>query len=317
MTDKIRSRYDASTTALDVIEGVNLAGKIAMVTGGGSGIGLEISRALAAAGARVIIADVDDAKAAEAVQSIGASHPDAVVETDHLDLGSLASVREMAARFLARDLPLDILIENAGVMAPPLSRTKDGHELQFGINFLGHFELARYLEPALIRAGRARAVVVSSIGHRRADVDFDDPDFHTKSYNRWEAYSQSKTACALLAVGLNDRLSKHGVTVNTMNPGGSMTGLMRYMTQEEMLELGWIDREGRVLARWRSPEQCAATSVWLVTAPEVEGKGGRYFENCNESGPWTEDDPNSGVKPHALSLKSARRLWTLGEQMAG
>ncbi|MBS7699941.1 MULTISPECIES: SDR family NAD(P)-dependent oxidoreductase [unclassified Chelatococcus] len=317
MTDRIISRFNSETTALEVVKGIDLKGRVAMVTGGASGIGLEISRALAAAGATVIIADVDDAKSLDAVRSIGASHPGSGVETVRLDLGSIASVRETADGLLARNLPLDILIENAGVMAPPLGRTKEGHELQFGINFLGHFELARCLEPALINSGKARVVCVSSIGHRRADVDFEDPDFKTTSYDRWKAYGQSKTACALLAVALNERLSPYGVTVNTMNPGGSMTGLQRHLTREEMQELGWIDEDGNVLSRWRSPQQCAATPVWLATAPEVEGRGGRYFEFCNESGPWSEDNPNVGVKPYALSIDSARRLWRLAEQLVG
>ena len=315
MSSRIRPAFDASSTAADVVRGLDLGDRTALVTGGGSGMGLEITRALAGAGARVIVGDVNEAASQDAVAAITARHPDARLEARHLDLGDLSSVRTFAAAVL-RDHPrLDIMINNAGVMAPPLSRTKDGHELQFGVNFLGHFLLTSLLEPALIASGRARLVSVSSIAHRRADVDLDDPDYLRQPYDRWQAYSRSKTACALLAVDFNARLRPHGGTANTLNPGGSMTGLMRYLSQEEQRELGFIDAEGRVNARWRQPEQCAATSVWLATAPELEGVGGRYFEECAESGPWSPEEPHRGVQPYALSADTAARLRVLAEKM--
>lgn len=317
MAQRIVSAFDATSTAADVVRGLDIAGKAALVTGGGSGIGLEITRALAGAGARVTIADIDEAGAAKAVAAIRAEHPGAAVDALPVDLGSLASVRECAARFAATTPRLDILINNAGVMAPPLKRTADGHELQFGINFLGHFLLARLLEPALAASGGARVVSVSSIGHRRSDVNFEDPDYLSRPYERWEAYGQSKTACALLAVDLNARLAPHGGSANAVNPGGSMTGLQRYLSDDELRALGWIDADGKVLARWRSPEQCAATSVWVATAPELAGIGGRYFENCAEAGPWRPESPMEGVHAYALSPANAARLARLAEGMVG
>lgn len=315
MPDRIVSAFDASSTAADVVRGMDLSDRAALVTGGGSGIGIEIVRALAGAGARVIVGDIDEKGAREAAAGILAEHPVARIDNRYLDLGDLASVRAFAAGVL-RDHPrLDIMINNAGVMTPPLMRTKQGHELQFGVNFLGHFLLTSLLEPALVASGRARLVSVSSIGHRRSDVDYDDPDFLAQPYDRGIAYSRSKTACALLAVDFNARLRPHGGTANTLNPGGSMTGLMRHLTQEEQRERGFIDAEGRVNPRWRRPDQCAATSVWLATAPELEGIGGRYFEECAESGPWVPEEPHRGVMPYALSAENAARLRALAERM--
>ena len=314
MGPRIRSAFDAASTAADVVRGLDLTGRTALVTGGGSGIGQEITRALAGAGARVIIGDVDDEKSTAAAEEIG-RHSGAAVTARHLDLASLNSVREFAAAQLDEAPRLDILINNAGVMAPPLARTREGHELQLGINYLGHFLLTRLLEPALIAAGGARVVSVSSIGHRRSDFNFDDPDYRTRPYDRWEAYGQSKTGCALLAVALTARLGRRGVTANAVNPGGSMTGLQRYLTDDELRAQGWIDSEGHINARWRTPAQCAATSVWVATAPELAGIGGRYFENCAEAEPWRPEQPMKGVRDYALSPANAARLWEHSERL--
>ena len=315
MPSRITSAFDAKSTAADVVRGMDLSDRTAVVTGGGSGMGIEIVRALAGAGARVIVGDIDTDGAERARQDILEEHPGARITIRRLDLGEFASVREFAASALADAPRLDILINNAGVMTPPLMRTKEGHELQFGVNFLGHFLLTTLLEPALIASGRARVVSVSSIGHRRSDIDLDDPDFLRQPYDRSLAYSRSKTACALLAVDFNERLKPYGGTANTMNPGGSMTGLMRHLTHEEQREKGFIDAEGNVNPRWRRPDQCAATSVWLATAPDLEGIGGRYFEECAESGPWTEIDPHRGYMPYALSTENAARLRAVAETM--
>lgn len=311
----IASRFDAATSATEVVEGLDLTGKIAVVTGGGSGIGLEISRALAGAGAGIVIGDVDDAKSAEGMADIRAGNPKAKVSAAHLDLGDLASVRSFAAGVVAATPQIDMLINNAGLMAPPLAYTKSGHELQFGINYLGHFLLATLLLPALRKAEGARVVSVSSIGHRRSDVNFEDIDYRARPYDRWEAYGQSKTACALLAVALTETQRAHAVVANAINPGGSMTGLQRYLSQEELRAQGWLDADGNVPSRWRSPAQCAATSVWVATAPELSGVGGRYFENCNEAGPWRPEEPMKGVKPYALSRDNALRLWDISQKM--
>jgi NAD(P)-dependent dehydrogenase (short-subunit alcohol dehydrogenase family) len=312
---RIRSAFDASSTAADVVAGMDLSDRTAVVTGGGSGMGIEIVRALAGAGARVIVGDIDGKGAREAAAATLSRYPGARLENRFLDLGDYASVRAFASAVLEEHPRIDILINNAGVMTPPLTRTKQGHELQFGVNFLGHFLLTTLLEPALVASGRARLVSVSSIAHRRSDVDYEDPDFLVQPYDRSVAYSRSKTACALLAVDFNARLQPYGGTANTMNPGGSMTGLMRHLTIEEQRERGFIDEEGRVNPRWRRPDECAATSVWLATAPELEGIGGRYFEECAESGPWTPDDPHRGVQPYALSPENAARLRAMALRM--
>jgi NAD(P)-dependent dehydrogenase (short-subunit alcohol dehydrogenase family) len=193
----------------------------------------------------------------------------------------------------------------------------DGHEKQFGINFLGHYLLTRLLEPALVRRPGARVVTVASIGHRRSDIHFDDVDYRARPYDRWEAYGQSKTACALLAVGADLWLKDRGVRSNTLNPGGSPTGLHQYLTEEERRKQGWLDQEGKMPARWRSPEQCAATSTWLASSPELAGVGGRYFEECQEALPWCEDEPMSGVRPYAISQENAKKLWEFAAVMVG
>ena len=313
--ERIRSRFGAETTAAEAVAGRDLSGRTAIVTGGGGGIGVEIVRALAGAGAAVIIADVDaDAAGATAI-SINAGIGRDTVSVAKVDLASLASAKSFADEFLETGRSLDILVNNAGVMAPPLRRTTEGHELQLGINHLGHFRMTTGLLPALRADGGARVVCVSSIGHRLSDIIYDDPDYLTRPYDRWEAYGQSKTACALFALALNTRTSGDGVFVNTMNPGGSMTGLQRHVSGEDQRRLGWIDEDGNINARWRSSAHCAATSVWIATAPETEGVGGRYFEDCNESAQWHPDRPMNGVHPHIADPENAGRLWYLTERL--
>jgi len=308
----ITSRFDAQTTALQVVEGIDLSGRRALVTGGAGGIGLEIVRALATAHAEVIVADVDVAAGEKNLGELSA----ATIDLHALDLASFASIRAFAARVRDDGRAIDILINNAGVMACPLRRTTEGHELQFGVNYLGHWLLANELLPALERAGRARIVSVSSIGHRRSDIDFDDIDWQRRPYDKWAAYGQSKTACALLAVAWRARFAARGITCNAMNPGGSMTGLQRHMDRDEMMAVGYIDADGKVNQRWRSPAQCAATSVWLAVDPALDGVSGRYFEACNESGPPTPERPMTGVLPYALDPVRAERLWGVSETMA-
>lgn len=314
-TATVSSTFDETTTAADVVRDVDLAGKLAVVTGAGSGIGLEIARALAHAGAEVIIGDIDATAAEAAVAGICADNPGRRISAGRLDLGDLASVRDFANSVLEARPKLDILVNNAGIMAPPLGYTRSGHELQFGINYLGHFLLATLMLPALAKAAAARVVSVSSIGHRRSDVNFDDIDYRQRAYDRWEAYGQSKTCCSLLAVALTQTQRERGITANAVNPGGSMTGLQRYLSQDELRAQGWIDEQGNVPSRWRSAAQCAATSVWAATARELDGLGGLYLENCRQAEPWKPEKPMQGVKPHALSRENALRLWDLSGLM--
>lgn len=311
----ITSRFDARTTALEVVHGIDLAGRTALVTGGAGGIGLEIVRALATAGARVIVADVDVAAGEANLRGLQESLPGSRIDLRAIDLASFTSIRAFAAATRTELRSLEVLINNAGVMACPLKRTVEGHEFQFGVNYLGHWLLANELRPALEAAGSARIVSVSSIGHRRADVDFDDVDWRLKPYDKWAAYGQSKTACSLLAVAWTARYASRGIVCNAMNPGGSMTGLQRHMDHDEMVKVGYIDADGKVNERWRSPAQCAATSAWLAADPALEGVSGRYFENCAEAGPPTPDRPMAGVLPYALDPERAERLWRLSEQL--
>jgi len=307
---RIASAFDATSTAADVVADVDLTGRRALVTGAAGGMGREIARAFAGAGAIVVLADVDAAPLAATGAEFG-------LEGRVLDLASLQDVRRFAAGW---DGPLDMLVANAGVMACPLARSAEGHELQFAVNYLGHWLLAALLRPHLAEAaarhGEARIVSVSSIAHRRSGIHFDDIDYAARPYDRWEAYGQSKTACALFAVAATERLAAQGITCNTLNPGGAFTGLMRHLSPEELRAQGWIDEHGQVPARWRSAAQCASTATWAATAPALRGIGGRYFEECCEAEPWDAARPMRGVQPHALDPAIAHRLWELSETLA-
>jgi NAD(P)-dependent dehydrogenase (short-subunit alcohol dehydrogenase family) len=295
-----------------VVAGHALHARDAIVTGGASGIGVETVRALAAAGARVVLAARNEGLAHDVAAALAAD-TGGKVEAWLLDLASLRSVRAFAERYLRASRPLHILINNAGVMATPQSYTEEGVELQFGTNHLGHFALATALLPALRAAANARVVALSSIGHRRSDIDFDDINFRTRPYDPWIAYGQSKTANALFAVGWSVRYRAEGVTCNAVHPGGIMTGLQKHMTREEQVALGWYDEQGNLNARFKTPEQGAATSVWAAVSPELEGRGGLYLEDCSIAQPWTRESPMSGYLPYARDPERAERLWTASE----
>ncbi len=319
MTNLITSRFGAQTDALAVVEGIDLSGRTAIVTGAGSGIGVETARALAAAGAEIVMAvrrpsDAAPIAAEIAVGTRGAARVEA------LDLSDLSSVRAFLARWGAT--PLHILINNAGVMACPLSRTADGLEMQIGTNHFGHFALAYGLAPALERGANeakrpSRVVALSSIGHRRSGVNFDDPHYRARDYDKWEAYGQSKTANALFAVGFHRHFADRGVTANAVHPGGIMTPLQRHLPREEMIAFGWIDETGKVNDRFKSPAQGASTSVWAATGPELEGVGGLYLEDCRQAAPFDKAFPFAGVMDHARDPEAAERLWTLSLETTG
>ncbi|MEV4255725.1 SDR family NAD(P)-dependent oxidoreductase [Spirillospora sp. NPDC049652] len=311
--------FDSESTASDVIAGHDLSGVNAVVTGGGSGLGAETARALASAGAHVTLAVPDMAQGREVAARITGETGNPQVETSFLDLASLASVHAFAERRLADGRPLHLLINNAGVMATPLTYTADGFESQFGINHLGHFALTTALRPVLRAAGAARVVVLSSRAHRHGDVDFDDPNYRRRPYDPWEAYGQSKSATALFALGLAERWADDGVTANALMPGAIMTGLQRHITPAKLISLGWADEQGDpvVPAGWKTVEQGAATAVWAAVAPELAGVSGRYLENCAVAEPWTEDDepPNGYYLPRVLDPVRADRLWELSEKL--
>jgi NAD(P)-dependent dehydrogenase (short-subunit alcohol dehydrogenase family) len=315
--ERITSRFDRYATVFDVTQGIDLSGKTALVTGGGAGFGYATARALAKAGAMVYVADIDIAKTQSAVNAYVAEQPSAQLQALQLDLGSNAQVRAFSEAFRAQVPKLHILVNNAGIMAAPQAYTVDGFERQFAVNYLGHYLLTRLLEPALMAADGARMVSVSSIGHRRSDIRYDDIHFRQQPYQTWDAYGQSKTACALLAVALDQRLRDAGVRSNTLNPGGSTTGLHQFLTDDERRRMGWLDENGKPPAKWREPEQCAATATWLATAPELADVGGRYFEECQQAVPWTAEDPAVGVKTYAVDPDNAQRLWRVSAQMTG
>jgi NAD(P)-dependent dehydrogenase (short-subunit alcohol dehydrogenase family) len=302
-------------TAARVVAGHDLRGRNIIVTGGTNGIGAETARAFASAGARVLIAGRDSERGTRLAAAMAAETA-APVEFDQLDLSSLASVRAFAARHI--DRPLHVLVNNAGIMATPLTYTADGFEAQFGVNHLGHFALTEGLLPALRAAGGARVVTLSSRGHRRSDVDFDDPHYRVRSYDPWRAYGQSKSANALFAVGLTRRHADDGIVANAVMPGAIHTGLTAHLNESDLLALGWsrADGELRPPAHWKSVEQGAATSVWAAIAPELEGRGGLYLDGCAVGRPWTRDEvpPMGCYLPRILDPGRAERLWELSER---
>jgi NAD(P)-dependent dehydrogenase (short-subunit alcohol dehydrogenase family) len=319
MSDRITSPFGAFTPARDVVKGHDLTGKTAIVTGAATGIGIETARALVEAGAEVVIAARKPDLGAEACKDINrtARGKTAQARFEMLDLSDFASIRAFAQRWGAK--PLHILINNAAVMACPLDRTKDGLEMQIGTNHFGHFLLGTLLVPALEagakQAGKpSRLVSLSSIGHRRSDINWEDPNYLSRPYDKWESYGQAKTANALFAVGFHKRFKDRGITANAVMPGGIMTPLQRHMTQEEMQAMGWIDETGKIRDGFKTPEQGASTSVWAAVGPELEGVGGLYLEDCAQAEAWSEAIPWKGVMPHALNPESADRLWALSEQ---
>jgi NAD(P)-dependent dehydrogenase (short-subunit alcohol dehydrogenase family) len=297
--------FGAETTASEVVEGVDLTGRRAIVTGGSSGIGVETARALASVGAEVMIAVRNPDAAAAVVAEIQASTGNRSVQARRLDLSDVGSVASFVASWHGQ---LDILVNNAGVMAlPDLERNANGWELQFATNHMGHFALALGLHSSLAAAGAARIVSVSSVGHINGDVDFDDIQFERRPYDPWVAYGQSKTANILFAVEATNRWAADGITANALNPGRIPgTGLMRHLTDAPAAPAPGVANSTGVSVK--TVEQGAATSVLLAASPVLDGIGGRYFEDCNEAEPLVPGI-RRGVAPYALDPVAARRLW--------
>jgi NAD(P)-dependent dehydrogenase (short-subunit alcohol dehydrogenase family) len=313
----------APTTALDVVAGRDLTGTVAVVTGSSVGLGLETARALAAAGARVLLANRDPAASATAVEDIRATDPVARVEVVDLDLASLSAVRRAAAEVASRVDRLDVLVNNAGVMATPFGRTADGHELQFGTNHLGHFVFTAELLPVLRASGHARVVNVSSHGHRSSDIDWDDPDYERRPYDKWQAYGQSKTANILHALELDTRHAADGVHAFSVHPGLVATRLGRHLTRDDLRELMDRVRQSQEAAtgapaerpRPKDPAVGAATSVWCAVSEELDGHGGSYCEDLHVSACVDEAPPGEGWAAYARDPASAARLWELTERL--
>jgi NAD(P)-dependent dehydrogenase (short-subunit alcohol dehydrogenase family) len=300
----------AQRTTADVLDGVDLAGKTALVTGASGGLGRETARALAAAGAAVVLASRDAARNEAAARAIRDDLGGVKVDCLELDLASLASVRAAARRFLGSHARLDLLINNAGVMATPFGRTADGFETQLGTNHLGHFVLTGLLAPALLAAAPARVVNLSSGGHMISDVHWDDPNFERHEYEKWAAYGQSKTANLLFTVELERRLGPLGVHAYGVHPGMIMTDLGRHLTAEDVAALQEMAKgaPGGGLPPFKSVPEGAATTVWAASAPELAGRGGSYLADCAVSAEHAE---------WALDPARARRLWELSERLVG
>ncbi|RCG32242.1 SDR family NAD(P)-dependent oxidoreductase [Sphaerisporangium album] len=305
-TARITTPFDAESTAAEVVEGIDLTGRRVIVTGGASGIGVETARALAGAGAEVTLAVRDTAAGERTAEDIVATTGNKRVLVARLDLADQASVAAFTSGW---EGPLHILVNNAGVMASPETRTPEGWELQFATNHIGHFALATGLHRALAAAGGARVVSVSSSAHLRSPVVFEDIHFRERAYEPWSAYGQSKTANVLFAVEGTKRWADDGITVNALMPGGIRTRLQRYVSEEELERLRAAVAASGEQMSWKTPEQGAATSVLVATSPLLEGIGGRYFEDCTEAELSEPGLSRHGVAAYALDPEAAARLW--------
>jgi NAD(P)-dependent dehydrogenase (short-subunit alcohol dehydrogenase family) len=305
--------FDQQSTTDEVIAGIDLRGKTAVVTGASAGLGIETVKTLAGAGARVVMVARDLARLETAVDAIRQQQPDAALETRQMDLADLASVRAAAEDLLQRFPAVHLLINNAGVMACPLERTKDGFELQFGTNHLGHFLFSCLLAPALLAAAPARVVTLSSEGHKFGGIDFEDPNYQHRDYEKWQAYGQSKTANALFSVALNERLSGRGVTANAVHPGMIVTELGRHLDRSDIEALQ--SRASAQQQQFKSIPAGAATSVWAATSPDLDGRGGLYLEDCQLGQP--EQGGSGGYSEYALEPQAAEALWRLSEELVG
>jgi NAD(P)-dependent dehydrogenase (short-subunit alcohol dehydrogenase family) len=309
------TEFGPTTTAREVAAGVNLNGKTAVVTGGSSGIGPETARVLATAGARVIVGARDTGKAERSLAEVNN------VEVWQLDLADPSSIDRFAGRLSDGGDALHILVNNAGVMAPPLTRDDRGYEMQFATNHLGHFQLTARLWEPLRRAGAARVVSLSSVGHRRGPVDLDDPNFERRAYDRWAAYGQSKSANSLFAVELDRRGREQGVRAFAVHPGGILTDLIRHMTDDELAAYGFVRAGGALqtpATGYKTVAQGAATSVWCAVSSTLDGLGGVYCEDCDIAAAVPGDSKGlSGVRPWAIDKTIARALWDLSERLTG
>jgi NAD(P)-dependent dehydrogenase (short-subunit alcohol dehydrogenase family) len=313
----LESGFGPQTTAAEVASGIDLRGKVVIVTGGHAGLGLETTRVLASAGAAVTVGARDVPKAKSAVSTLGD------VEVAKLDLSDPGSIDQFGEEFIESKRSLDLLINNAGIMATPLMRDRRGYEMQFATNHLGHFQLTARLWPALKRARSARVISLSSFGHRFSPVHLEDPNFTLRPYEKWAAYGQSKTANSLFAVALDRRGKSQGIRAFAVHPGRIVaTDLARYMTEEDRQKMG-IRRERGVFTMdpaigggGKSVEQGAATTVWAATSDMLAGKGGVYCADCDISEIVPDDSQlQSGVRRYAIDKATAEALWAVSERL--
>jgi len=311
----IGSGFGAASTAMEIVSGIDLSRKLAIVTGGASGLGLETTRALLHAGAEVIVPARNPERARKALGGLAGATVDA------MDLADPQSVAAFAAHVVSAGQPVSILVNSAGIMATPETRDADGHEAQFATNHLGHFRLTLGLWPALVAAGGARVVSVSSRGHQISGIDFEDIDFRVRPYDKWVAYGQSKTANALFAMALDRRGRSHAIRAFSLHPGQILTDLARHLSAEEIASFDALDEAGRPIidpARgMKTVEQGAATSVWCATNQRVDGLGGVYCEDCDIAVVNSARTGRKGVSPWACDPESAERLWRLSVAWTG
>lgn len=313
----VGSGFSTRPDGAEVIRDVELEGKTAIVTGGYSGIGLETVRALATKGVRVLIPARSEQKARENLLGL-----EGQIEIDSMDLGEIGSVRAFADRVDQQLESLDLLINNAGIMATPETRIGDGWEAQFATNHLGHMALTLALLPLLEKTQGARVIALSSTGHKVSDIRWDDVHYQASPYDKWQAYGQSKTANALFANALSRRLAPSEGQAFAVHPGGIFTPLQRHLSLEEQVQLGWLTEDGQPteLAKqgFKTPQQGCATTLWAATSPLLNGKPGVYCEDCDIAAPTDPESPMArfmGVDLHACSDEAAERLWAMSEAM--
>lgn len=304
--------FDKNSTTTDVLAGINLTGKVVIVTGGSTGLGAETARALAKQGASVTLV----ARSAEKLATVAAEIAEEtgkVPETAALELDKPDTIRRFAESWLATHDRLDILVNNAGIMATPLARTAEGWESQFATNHLGHFLLTNLLAAPLKAAGAARVVNLSSQGHMYAPVDLDDPNFDSRDYDALKAYGQSKTANIWFTLEIARRWADHGVTSFAVHPGGIQTELGRNLEPDVARMFEQMIKDFPDI--WKTIPQGAATSCWAATSPDLEGKTGLYLEDCHIAEAMPENPMDGGYATHALDAERAAKLWDLSNRL--
>lgn len=314
------AEFGFSSTTDEVLEGHDLSGKTVLVTGGYSGLGRETARAMAMRGAHVILSGRDAGKLSDAARELG-EQTGAAFATLTCDLSSLDSVRAAGKEAAERFDKLDLLINNAGVMACPKGETADGFELQFGTNHLGHFLLSNLLVGLLEKGTDARIVALSSRAHFQSPVHLDDPNYENREYEKWESYGQSKTANALFALEADKRLKGRGIRAFSVHPGGITTNLGRHLSEEDITALRArlqkaaeaAGDEGGNSAAFKTVEQGAATTCWVATSQEVLAHGGAYCEDCHVSA-VDDTSPVEGVRSYAVDPAAAQKLWVMSEE---
>jgi len=309
------NRFDSTSTTDQVIEGISLAGKLAVVTGASAGLGVETCRALAAAGAAVVMVARDEDKLDAVAKDLLRQQPQARLYTQVMDLADLNSVHNAATEIVLHHPEIQLLINNAGVMACPLQRTVQGFEMQLGTNHLGHFLFTGLLADALVNGAPGRVISLSSAGHKFGRFNFEDPSYNLRNYDKWQAYGESKTANILFSVGLDLRTRERGVRAFAVHPGAIMTSLGRHMVEGDFEAMTEKNPSSEPLT-FKSLEQGAATTVWAASSPDLAGRGGIYLENC-QIAPAAVQGKTIGVESYAVNPAAAERLWTLSEELVG